>query len=201
MSTVFFTQNVKKGGLDTFIQNLILSWPTAEDITLLCNSSHPGVSNLKNNLDGHVTVVEYDFWIAQDITERLKESPRIFILGFRLLFWLFGFPYLVLKTAQLFRQYPAEQMMVINGGYPGGDACLAASVGWRIINPNRPAWHNFHNLVLPYSKNPLRRFKEKLIDYCVAWSIAGFVTVSRACMETLAERPQCLKSNHVFIVF
>jgi L-malate glycosyltransferase len=89
--------------------------------------------------------------------------------------------------------------MVINGGYPGGDACLAAPISWRRSGRRPRAWHNFHNLVLPYSRQPLRRLKERLVDRCVARAAAGFVTVSRACMATLAERLPLTVAEQAFI--
>ena len=76
---------------------------------------------------------------------------------------------------------------------------LAATIGWRRSGRRPRAWHNFHNLVLPYSSQPLRRLKERLIDRCVAHAAAGFVTVSRACMATLAERLPLAAIEQAFI--
>ncbi len=199
MKTVFFTQNIKQGGLDTFILNLIAHWPGRDEVILFCNSSHPGLAALREGLASKATVVAYDFWIGQDIGTRLAQSPGVFRLLFRAAFWLFGFPYLLFKTGQLFRSVRADRLMVINGGYPGGDACLAATIAWRRSASGRRAWHNFHNLVLPYSHQPLRRIKERLVDRCVARAAAGFVTVSGACMTTLAARSPLAVAKWTFI--
>ena len=40
-------------------------------------------------------------------------------------------------------------MMIVNGGYPGGDLCLAAVLVWPKINQNQKVWMNFHNIALP----------------------------------------------------
>lgn len=199
MKTAFFTQNIKQGGLDTFIVNLIAHWPGHDKIVLFCNSSHPGLAALREGLAGKATVVAYDFWIAQDIGVRLAQTPALLRLLFRAAFWLFGFPYMVFKTRQLFRRARVDRLMVINGGYPGGDACLAATLGWRRSGRGRRAWHNFHNLVLPYSVQPLRRLKELLVDQFVAQAAAGFVTVSQACMATLAARSPLVAAERAFI--
>ena len=199
MKSAFFTQNFKEGGLDTFILNLIAQWPNCDEIVLFCNRSHPGLTALREGLAGKATVVAYDFWIAQDISIRLSRAPAILRLLFRAAFWLLGFPYLVLKTGQMFRLSGADRLMVINGGYPGGDACLAATLGWRRSGCGPRAWHNFHNLVLPYSRHPLRRLKEELVDRRVARAAAGFVTVSRACMATLAVRSPLATVERAFI--
>lgn len=199
MKTVFFTQNVKMGGLDTFIKNLIAYWPGQDELVVFCNSSHPGLEELREDVAGRAEVIAYDFWIAQDISTRLADAPSFLRLLFRVVFWLFGFPYLVHKTEQLFRREGGDRLMVINGGYPGGDACLAATIGWRKFARGLRAWHNFHNLVLPYSEQPLRRVKEWLIDVCVARASAGFVTVSAACMETLQIRSPLATVQSTFI--
>ncbi len=199
MKTAFFTQNIKRGGLDTFILNLIANWPEQDEVILFCNRSHPGLVALREGLAGRAEVVPYDFWIAQDISDRLVRVPAFLQILLRALFWLLGFPYLVFKTGQLFKKLDADRLMVINGGYPGGDACLAATLGWRRSGRGSRAWHNFHNLVLPYSRQPLRRLKELMVDRLVAQASAGFVTVSRACMATLAERSPLAVAERAFI--
>ena len=51
MKIGFFLQNIKKGGLDTFVIQLIKHWPYKEDqITLYCNKSHPGLDYLNQNI-------------------------------------------------------------------------------------------------------------------------------------------------------
>lgn len=199
MKTAFFTQNVKKGGLDTFILNLITNWPQSDQVILFCNRSHPGLKDIGRRLAGRAEIVPYDFWIAQDIGERLAQAPSVVRLVFRIAFWTWGFPYLVFKTGILFRKFRPDRLMVINGGYPGGDACLAATVAWARFRPEVRAWHNFHNLVLPYSHQPLRRMKERLIDIFVARATAGFVTVSAACMDTMGSRHRLAAIARTFI--
>jgi glycosyltransferase involved in cell wall biosynthesis len=199
MKTVFFTQNTKRGGLDTFILNLIASWPEEDEVILFCNRSHPGLAALSNGLAGKAVVIPYDFWIAQDISNRLALVPAFLRALFRAVFWLLGFPYLIVKTGQLFKKNDADRLMVINGGYPGGDACLAATIAWQRSAPDRRAWHSFHNLVLPYSSQPFRRLKERLVDRLVARAAAGFVTVSRACLATRASRPLLMSAQGEFI--
>ncbi len=200
MKIGLFTQNVRKGGLDTFIVNLLSHWSADRDILLFCNQSHPGLADLREALSPRVEIVAYDFLIAQDLAERVAGLPapmRTFLRG---LFWLLGFPYMLWSIRRLFRRHPCERLMVVNGGYPGGDACLAATLAWAGLGKGLPlAWHNFHNLTLPYPPNPWRRFKERWIDRRVAQSTAGLVTVSEACLATLRERPLLLGPKRRFI--
>ncbi|HBI22229.1 MAG TPA: hypothetical protein DDY37_06575 [Legionella sp.] len=199
MKIAFFNQNIKQGGLDTFILNLINNWPEIDEVILFCNRSHPGFNFLSEQLAEKAVVVPYDFWIAQDISLKLAHLPNLIQRLARGFFWTVGFPYLIYKTGKLFKQFCPDRLMVINGGYPGGDACLAATIAWKLFGNGHPAWHNFHNLVLPYSLQPIRRLKEKLVDRFVIWSTAGFVTVSEACMKTLNTRPILCASRRSFI--
>ena len=51
MNLLIFLQNSKKGGVDTFITNLINFWPDKKSkIYLVCNKSHPGIKYLKKKL-------------------------------------------------------------------------------------------------------------------------------------------------------
>ena len=54
--------------------------------------------------------------------------------------------------------------MIVNGGYPGGDLCLAAALVLPKINQNRKAWMNFHNFALPKYKSFLLNFYKNFID-------------------------------------
>jgi hypothetical protein len=51
MRICIFTENNYKGGLDTFLINLIKDWPNSNDIfTIVCNKDHPGLSYLESKL-------------------------------------------------------------------------------------------------------------------------------------------------------
>lgn len=186
MRVGFFMQNVKKGGLDTFVRQLVRAWPTPEELVVFCNRSHPGLEGLREGLPAGAQLVAYDFLIANDLAERMRRVPRVFALLCRGVFWLAGFPRQVRQCRKLLRGYRLDRLMVINGGYPGGDACLAATVAWARLAPQALAWHNFHNLVLPYPSSQLRRLKEKWVDVLVARAATGFVSVSQACATGLA---------------
>ena len=188
MRVAFFTQNVKKGGLDTFVVNLLLHWPSTDSITLFCNRSHPGLADLRVRVPKHVVVVPYDFLIAQDIEPRFADRSKLFQLMAKVLFRLVGILYLVFKTRQLLSAAHLDWLMVINGSYPGGDACIGATMAWATIQPGRLAWHNVHNLAIPYHRSVLRRTKERVIDWMMARSVAGFIGVSSSCIESLSIR-------------
>jgi glycosyltransferase involved in cell wall biosynthesis len=196
----FFTQNVRQGGLDTFLINLLKHWRADDDVVLYCNRTHPGLGDLRRALEPRVQIVDYDFLVAHDLDVQVARFSRPIRVFLKSIFWIFGFPYQVESVRRLLKRYPCERLMIVNGGYPGGDACLAATVAWTRIGRGQPrAWHNFHNLTLPYSENPWRRLKERVLDFLVVRSVAGLVTVSAACLETLRERPLLLSTNGRFI--
>lgn len=189
MKIAFFTQNYKQGGLDTFIVNLLRHWPPGDDILLFCNESHPGLPWIRSHLPHPVRIIPYRFLLAHEIPFRLRKMPAWLRWLARAVYWAFGFFYLFYQTWMLFRRHNPDRLMVINGSYPGGDACLAATVSWAFLRPDSRAWHNVHSLAWPYSRRVLSRWKEKLIDQAVARAAAGFIAVSHSCMLTLANRP------------
>jgi L-malate glycosyltransferase len=197
--TAFFTQNVKKGGLDTFLVNLLLHWPSTDSITLFCNRSHPGLADLRTRVPKHVEVVPYDFLIAQDIETRFADRSWVVRLMVKVLFGLAGMPYLVFKARQLFGAAHLDRLMVVNGSYPGGDACIGATMAWATLQPGRLAWHNVHNLAIPYHRSVLRRMKERAIDWMMARSVAGFIGVSSSCIESLSIRSGLNGCRKVFV--
>ena len=51
MKICFFTENSYKGGMDKLIYTLANNWPSNDDeITILCNRSHPGYNDIKEKL-------------------------------------------------------------------------------------------------------------------------------------------------------
>ena len=41
-----------------------------------------------------------------------------------------------------------DRLMVINGGYPGGDSCRAAGISWGIFSGKPHSIHNYHSMVV-----------------------------------------------------
>ena len=195
----FFLQNNKKGGLDTFLINLITHWNDNDDLILFCNQSHPGRNEITNSLDNYARVIKYDLIISEDLDFRLQKLPKILRIFVKIQFWFFGFFYQKYYLKKMFIKHQIDRLLIINGGYPGGDACLAASVAWNDINPNNKAWMNFHNFVVPEPTNILKRIKSRFIDYHVTQSTEGFVSVSHNCMNSLTNRNILSKVKKKFI--
>ena len=64
----FFYQNTKKGGVDTFLINLINNWPQKKiNFIIYVNKSHPGIKNLKKQIKRNFKVTNYNFLLSQDL--------------------------------------------------------------------------------------------------------------------------------------
>ena len=197
----FFLQNNKKGGLDTFLINLIKNWPEEKDkLILFCNKSHPGLNNIEKESGKNLELIKYDILSLEEVFST-QIFPNLISIFIKLFFLLLSFPYAYIKLKPIILSKNLDKLMVINGGYPGGEICRAASVVWGKKNMQDKAWHNFHNLV-DIDKNinfhPVRLYNH-IIDLLVKKYSKGFVSVSKACSKTLKNRKAFKTNNPKFI--
>jgi len=87
----------------------------------------------------------------------------------------------------------ADTLMVINGGYPGGDSCRAAAISWDLFCGKPKSVHNFHNIV---QKAPWHSFlQEIIVDWLLCRYTSQFVTVSKAAADSISLRPLIASRN------
>ena len=202
MKICFFAENYFKGGIDTFITNLIISWPDPEDeITLLCNSDYPGLPDLIGNKKLNINVQTYvrpSFLRPREINSKnlllqpqLSEKFTNFLHNITEYFIVF--PYFILKFSQLFRNSDYERILSINGGYPGGNAVRASVIAWAFSGKDSDAIFSFHSS----ATSPKKPYKliEFLIDKLLIWSASNITTVSAACVESMRNRTSFRKTN------
>ncbi len=197
MNILIVTENAYCGGLDSFILALINHWPEQEDeITLACNASHPGVAVISRQLKRPCKVIAHDYplpWSMQEM--RQIRWLRILRYPFRLLGRQLLFAKYLRLFRELFDQTKAQRLLVVNGGYPAGLTCRAATVAWGMAG-NRPlSVHNFHNF-----SQPARWFErpfENAIDRLVHRYSKALVSVSAICARSLANRPAFRDSPRV----
>jgi L-malate glycosyltransferase len=137
MKIVIFMEDYYLGGVDTFVINLINAWPDESDaITLICNHQHSGLPFLRAsitrpcNIRTHRVPVFTSFF---ELTGHKNASSRLMSVFFRLLSPLLRYMFLIydiyaLKNV-LGRDEP-DRLLIVNGGYPGGDSCRAAAISW-----------------------------------------------------------------------
>jgi len=191
MNICFFTENHYKGGLDTFIINLLNEWPENNDVlTLVCNSSHPGLENIEEKTLRLTTFKKYSKLITSRAFQGQGSSKYHEHYIFRLVFLLLQYPVIlpwhILSLSLYFRKSNFERLMVINGGYPASIICRCAIIAWSLSGKKSKAILNFHNSVSRPSWYFI--FPEYLIDLAVSWSSGHIVSVSKNCLNSLNSR-------------
>src|SRR5437763_1234378 len=123
MNVAFFTDNQYRGGLDTFLISLINHWPNAEDeLTLICNRSHPGLSGIQSRLTRQCTIVAHGLpgharWY-QGNTSNVVLRSRAGGIALSVLRRALGYPLFVsyvVALAAIFRRSRYDRLMVVNG--------------------------------------------------------------------------------------
>lgn len=204
MQICFFTENFYKGGLDTFLINLVNAWPDENDeLTLVCNASHPGIETIENKTTRALSITRYtennfiNLLQGRDGAKYLRSTlaRRFFVL----IQYLILFPWYVLRLTVFFWRSEFDRLMVVNGGYPASLRCRCAAIAWRLSGKQRLAVFNFHN-----SATMPPRFLglfEYTIDKILAWSSSKFVSVSKDCLDSLQDRKVFLNKSNVSFIY
>lgn len=206
MKILLFTENYYRGGLDTFLISLINSWPHEGDqLALICNASHPGLAQMASKLKRPCAIIPYrlpghsdwsrarrtkGFW-ASDLGQRFASAIRKML----------AYPLFVIDLIALtrrFRRDEYDRLLVVNGGYPGGMTCRAASIAWNLAGRKPLAIHNFHNLAVPVPY--WRRLIENLIDSAVRRSSRMMVSVSACSVESIFVRSAFRKGGSYKVI-
>ena len=203
---LLYTENNVIGGVDTFINTLVNNWPNAQDeFTVMCNEDYVGYQRLKtkleknnNHLSSHNFNQFYKFSHAKLDSTNLRIQHKLFVSIFIILRYL-NFLFLILKMSRFFKRLDHDYLIVVNGGYPGGDSCRAASIAWRRAHESRPGIHSFHGCVAAspaYSK-----IVENQIDKSINKSVSAWVTVSNSCLESMSLRKYLAKSEKKTFIY
>jgi len=204
MKICFFTENYYKGGLDTFLINLINAWPVdSDELTLVCNASHAGLDTIHKKTRRAINIVKYwRFFTSAILKGQTHYSYPIQILA-RLAYRFFQYPILlpwyIFTLMLFFRRNEFDRLLVVNGGYPASLLCRSAVIAWRLGVKHQPAIMNFHGSAL----SPSRFFEifENLIDKMVANSASHIVSVSKDCLSSLSARTSflgCSKLSYIY---
>lgn len=192
MKVGFFTQNNKRGGLDTFLINLINFWPKKNDnIFIFYNKSHKGIVDYKKKIKRKVKYINYDYSLSQDLNT--PNSNFFFKLYIKLIRYIYLLNSIYIKPnyfKEIFKRNNIEKLLIVNGGYQGGEACNSALFGWKQYKPNYLPWYSFHNYAQK-DKNAIHfieNFLRNLIDKKVLNSTRGMVSVSKSCIKSLKLR-------------
>ncbi|MEG2340886.1 MAG: glycosyltransferase family 4 protein [Odoribacter sp.] len=198
----FFTESYIVGGLDTYIVSLINNWPSEEDhITLMCNESHSGINFLQSAIQRkNFTLKLYSLPLVQEFKNSCNR--RLGVGGLSKLVRFVGvyslFVYYIISVFKKLELKKFNELMVVNGGYPGSRLCQAVSIVWGIGN-HKKSIHNFHNYSFPIRKFlfPL----EYLIDANIARYSKSLVSVSQSCAASIKQRfgfRNCKKVSYIY---
>jgi glycosyltransferase involved in cell wall biosynthesis len=191
MNILFFLENTYKGGVDTFLVNLINHWPDDKDaLAVVCNSSHPGLVILQSEIKRSCRIVRHEIPLYSDLVRgRRRRLGQSGILT-KILNRLVRYPLFIRNLYSLkhmFSSLRPDRLVVVNGGHPGGDSCRAAVLAWKLARPReKGAIYNFHNLAV----------REKWFDLWFEWSLDWLtarlsdrvIAVSAACARSLSVR-------------
>jgi glycosyltransferase involved in cell wall biosynthesis len=195
MKVCIYTENHLKGGVDTFLINLMNAWPDPTDsLSLLCNASHPGLETILQKVRVRFSIFKYHRMYASKLAAGQDKwgigqkffVRAFFVLTYRLLQYPILFPWYVGSLTTHFRRNDYERLIVVNGGYPASLLCRSAIVAWRLSGKSNSGVMNFHNSV-PIRKARLNYF-ENLIDFFVSRSTSYMVSVTENCLESLRSR-------------
>jgi len=199
MKICFFTQNYYKGGLDTFFINLMNAWPDQlDDLTLMCNASHPGLETIVSKLMRPVCIIKYSRVFTSKFVQSLSFSKvgQFFVTRFlvkfiyRILYYPILLPWYLISLTITFRRSDFDRLMVVNGGYPGSLLCRCAAIAWRLSGKRPLAIFNFHSLAIkPFF---MLSWIENLIDLVIVQSVSQIVSVSQAALDSLINRKSFL---------
>lgn len=187
MKIIIFLENTQRGGLDTFCSLLINHWPNADDhLVLIYNESHPGKDNLKDSISRQCEFVGHKIPLTWNISAKLPSffpivAKRAFRLLLRYLLPLFQY----ISIRNIFKKSKGDELLVVNGGYPGAETCRIANIAWFRMG-RKPSIHNFHNFAME-PKFGLKWY-EGFIDRELLKSVKVFVSVSHSCSESLKKR-------------
>jgi glycosyltransferase involved in cell wall biosynthesis len=193
LKILLFTEIFNCGGADTYITNLINNWPAKNDsFVIVANSNYPGLRIIEEKVTRSCEVIRHRTLIYPNVLNGsffLKVVRKGFSPVLRYVFICCN----ILAFRKLLLQTRADVLMVINGGYPGGDSCRAAAISWGLFSGKPKSIHNYHNIVTGARWHSVSQ--EWVVDWFVCRATSQFVTVSRAAAESMSLRPMIFSRN------
>lgn len=186
MKIFLVTENFFKGGMDTVLVELCNHWPRSDDeLTIVCNASHPGIATYREKIKRPVTILAHSWPVFASVQARI---PRTWWRKLFIPFLKYGLlAYHVLHFFRVFKKEHCEAVLVVNGGYPGGDSCRAATIAGMLHTGGGSVVCNLHGLAAPLPR--LLVWPEYVVDRLVAASCKTMLVVSCAVRQSLSGRP------------
>lgn len=204
MKIIFFMEGYYRGGVVTFLINLINNWPIVSDeLVLICNENNPGIGEFEKRIIRPCKVIKHKiitfmYFFNKPHKKNLFDSLiKITLKGFSFILRYIFLVYNIFALRKPLRKVKADRLMVVYGGYPNGDCCRAATIAWGLFVKKPKSILNFHGLVV---KAPWRiRLQESIVDIFVSSFTKNIVTVSEACVRSMSVRAFLKKHSISYI--
>jgi len=199
MKIIIFTENNRAGGMDTFIGTLIKNWPNNDEFIVVCNNNHPGIAYLESMLPKGVKIIRHSLPLNWSfLSNFLKYLPIILQRAVRQIFRVLLAPYQYLNIRKILKNIVGEQLISVNGGYPGGETCRLVNIAWYSVYKKKSI-HNFHNYSVKY--RAIFSPYELLIDSKLNHSCSDIVSVSKDCADSIKQRYIFKDSNKISFIY
>ena len=111
---------------------MINNWPNEQDsLEIVCNYDHPGIKTYEALITRKVKVRSLKVPNFASIMNLLRSHAltKFFSIPLGL---VIKYPclFLIFFVKKIFLENNADHLLVVNGGYPGGDLCRAATISW-----------------------------------------------------------------------
>lgn len=206
MKITFFMEDYYLGGLDIFVINLINNWPDSSDfLTFICNNKHTGLDFIEVSIRRPCTIIRHNLLIFSgffELTEKNNNINNFLTVILRLLSPVLKYVFLIyniLALKKILLQDKPDRLMIIHGGYPGGDSCRAASIAWGLFSKKPYSIHNFHGIVLRPKWHI--KLQELLVDTLVSRFTKVFVTVSKTAANSMLSRDGISKKGKITYIY
>lgn len=193
MNICIFTENHYRGGVDTFLVNLIENWPDRRDIiTICCNRNHPSIGLFKNIIRDNLNFYLYDYIITKEWlvgkNHLAIKKPNLFYFIFKIFrkfFFIFSIPHYLFRLFFFFKNKEFETFIVVNGGFPGSLLCRLSTIVVSLFL-NKSVIHNFHS----HAQKIVNKLNliERIIDKLILNKKVFFISVSKSCIFSLETR-------------
>jgi len=175
-----FTEGSLRGGVDTFLINLIEFWDLNDKITLFINSDYKGLKTYRK-LERKNFIIKTWGNINSIFKSRHEDSKLYGFFAkytYRILYYPILFPIIFFQLYLYFKKSNCKFLLVVNGGHPGSLYCRASVIAWSFAKSSDTCLYSVHNIPSKFSKFVL--FFESFFDKLLASSCKRVITVSKS---------------------
>jgi glycosyltransferase involved in cell wall biosynthesis len=183
MRIAIIMEQSRAGGPDSMISDLINNWPQNDEFIVYVNSSHESRMKSRGDFSGDHITIEHLPGVSRGTLHRKFEPliPSVIVWLVAELLFIPMLVYSILRQYFLLRKAQIDRVLVNNGGYPGGDLCIAGTFASKLAGLSPILI--IHNLPAQPRYRRLATTIDSLID-----KSATIVCVSNQAASKLASR-------------